>query len=126
VIVSAGSAWYIDRVLQTAGVQATVHSNPGRIVSGKGLVLDLATDTPFFCPNVGVDKSEVVRDALARYNDVAFAGDGPPDVAPSLLVDPRRRFAKGFLAEELRRRDQDFTLFSAWHEIQETLLAEAR
>ena len=29
IIVSAGSSWYIDRILNAAGVQATVHAIPG-------------------------------------------------------------------------------------------------
>ena len=31
IIVSAGSSWYIDRILATAGVHVTIHSNPGRV-----------------------------------------------------------------------------------------------
>src|SRR5262245_29561493 len=38
-IVSAGSSWYVERVLRRAGVTATVYSNPGRLAHGRGLVL---------------------------------------------------------------------------------------
>ena len=39
-VVSAGSSWYVERVLRRAGVAATVHSNPGRLENGRGLVLE--------------------------------------------------------------------------------------
>jgi HAD superfamily phosphoserine phosphatase-like hydrolase len=101
VIVSAGCGWYIGRILEAHGVQAVVHANPGRIVPGK---------------------AAVTRDALARAEVVAFAGDGPPDVEPARLVPPSRRFARGFLAEELRRRGESFRLYHRWPEVVEALL----
>src|SRR5262245_30213681 len=88
IIVSNGSSWYIEQILHTAGVSGTIHSNPGHLVEGRGLVLRLPTESPFFSPHVGIDKSRVVRDALARYGKVAYAGDGPPDIEPALLVAP--------------------------------------
>ncbi|HYP06294.1 MAG TPA: MtnX-like HAD-IB family phosphatase [Bryobacteraceae bacterium] len=124
VIVSAGCSWYIERILLASGVRAAVHSNPGQIAAGKGLVMELATHAEFFDPDVGVDKSAVVEDALTRYERVAFAGDGPPDVKPALLVEPDRRFARGFLAEELTRRGERFVSFTAWHEAVTALLKQ--
>lgn len=114
IVVSAGSSWYIDRIFAALGIQAKVHSNVGRIVKGKGLQIDTTRD---------VDKPAVVRDAFARYGRVAFAGDGPPDVAPSLLVEPRLRFARGYLAEELVRRGEMFQPFTRWREVVEALIA---
>ena len=122
IIVSAGSLWYIERILAAAGVSATVHSIPGEIVPGRGLQLRLREDSPFFSSEVGVDKPAVVRDALARYKTVAFAGDGLPDVAPALLVQPDLRFARGLLAQELTRRRERFVEFSRWSDVSEALL----
>lgn len=85
IIVSAGSNWYIERILRKLGVNAVVHSNPGQIRKGHGLVIEQPVGTPFFSAEVGIDKSAVVRDALGHFEQVAFAGDGPPDVQPSLL-----------------------------------------
>lgn len=117
IIVSAGSSWYIDRLLASAGVEAPVHSNPGVIESGRGLVLQSNRGSRFYSEDVGVDKSAVVRDALQNYERVAFAGDGPPDLPPALLVDPDLRFARGFLAEELQRLGQSFRSFRHWSEV---------
>lgn len=122
IIVSAGSSWYIERILKKSGVDAIVHANPGNIVPGRGLVLEFAEDSPFFCPDVGIDKKKVVENALSRYERVAFAGDGPPDVAPILLVPSDLRFARGFLAEELTRRGAPFNNFQLWSEVVNTLV----
>jgi 2-hydroxy-3-keto-5-methylthiopentenyl-1-phosphate phosphatase len=121
IVVSAGSSWYIERILGAAGITATIHSNPGRLVPGRGLVLEHPHGSPFFSEEVGVDKAAVVRDALSRYEDVAFAGDGPPDVQPALLVKPERRFARRYLAEELLRRSEHFLPYGQWSEVAWTL-----
>lgn len=118
VVVSAGSQWYIERVLRGAGVSACVYANPGRLVEGRGLVIErLPRESPYYSEDVGVDKSAVVRDALAGGGDVAFAGDGPPDIVPATLVRAERRFARGHLAEALRERGEGFVGFSRWSEI---------
>jgi 2-hydroxy-3-keto-5-methylthiopentenyl-1-phosphate phosphatase len=117
-VVSAGCSWYVERVLKRAGVAATVYSNPGRPENGRGLVLEkLDPSSPYHSTSVGVDKSAVVRHALHVAEIVAFAGDGPPDLQPALLVRPDLRFARGFLADALREHGQAFRPFSRWSEI---------
>ena len=117
IIVSAGSSWYIDRILAARGVNAAVHSTPGRVLAGRGLVIEKPLCSPFLSEEVGVDKAAVVRDALGRYKRVAFAGDGPPDVAPALLVEPELRFARDYLARELQRRGEVFRPFERWSDV---------
>ena len=120
-VVSAGSSWYVERVLRQAGVAASVYSNPGRLENGRGLVLEkLDPSSPFYSASLGVDKAAVVRHALHIADTVAFAGDGPPDFEPALLVRPGLRFARGILAEELRARNEAFQPFSRWSEIART------
>ncbi len=122
-VVSAGSAWYIERLLGRAGVAPKVYANSGRLEKGRGLVIaKLPADSPFYSEDVGVDKSAVVQDALGRSEEVAFAGDGPPDVLPAMLVSAERRFARGYLAEELNRRDERYHGYRRWSEIAEVLL----
>ncbi|MBI4889341.1 MAG: HAD-IB family phosphatase [Acidobacteria bacterium] len=122
-VVSAGSAWYIERLLGRAGVPAKVYSNRGWLEKGRGLVIEkLPRSSPFYSEDVGVDKCAVVRDALARSEAVAFAGDGPPDLAPALLVAEGRRFARGYLAGELDRCGEGYQGYSRWSAIAEALL----
>lgn len=73
--------------------------------------MELPHGSPFFSPTVGIDKPAIVRHALATADVVAFAGDSRPDVEPALLVEPEMRFATGFLADDLTRRDEGFRPF---------------
>ena len=113
-VVSAGSSWYIERIFDALGITTAVVSNAGRIVEGKGLQIDTTRD---------VDKAGVVRDAMARYDRVAFAGDGPPDLAPALLVPPELRFARRWLAEQINRSGERFVPFSRWRDVVDVLVA---
>lgn len=117
VVTSAGSAWYIERILAAAGVDVPVHASPGRIEKGQGLVMDLPYDSPFYSPQNGIDKEALVRSTIERSERVAFAGDGPLDFAPAMLVEPRYRFARRWLARDLKRKGIPFHEFQRWSEI---------
>lgn len=121
-IASAGCAWYIDYLLSGSGVSVKIYSNPGTFDPSTGLRMTLPVDSPFLDPSTGVDKLAITRDALLRCDRVAFAGDGRPDLAPSLLVPPERRFARGWLAGALAEKGEPFLPFDSWNEIGRTLL----
>ena len=89
---------------------------------GVGLVLEPPRESSYYHPEKGIDKDALVRDALVRdalvrYDPVAFAGDGALDLAPALMVAPELRFARRWLAGELRRRRAAFRAFGGWGEI---------
>jgi 2-hydroxy-3-keto-5-methylthiopentenyl-1-phosphate phosphatase len=121
VIASAGCGWYIEKLLAPLNIEAEIHANPGHFSEQEGLIMELPTASPFFCRETGIDKTRLVREALG-HNIVAFAGDGPPDLGPALLVPPSLRFAKGLLAEELRERGEGFIRFQSWSEVVDNLL----
>lgn len=121
IVASAGCAWYINYLLAKAGVSVTVYSNPGIFVPDSGLLMTLPEHSPFFSPTTGVNKLEIVKDALRRSDLVAFAGDGRPDFEPSLLVPPERRFARGWLAGALTEKNEEFHPFEKWSQIPEHL-----
>lgn len=122
-VVSAGCSWYIEELLTEAGVSLEVHANPGTIESGR-LKMELPVDSPFFHPETGIDKVAVVRHALDQGGPVAYAGDGHTDVEPARLVSARFRFARGALADSLRRLNEPFRPFRLWSEIAHALLSE--
>ena len=124
VVASAGCDWYIRRLLAQAGVQLEVHANPGVFAPATGLVLSLPVDSPYFRRETGIDKSAIVRAALARDPNAVFAGDGRPDLAPSTLVAPANRFATGWLAHHLRNNGEAFRPFDTWSQIAAALLEE--
>ncbi len=124
IVASAGCDWYINRLLRRAGVDLEVHANPGEFRPEEGLKMTLPEDSPFLHREKGIDKPAVVRDALARSDRVAFAGDGPPDLEAALLVSPTWRFARGWLAQQLEARNEAFHSFRMWSDIADVLLAE--
>src|SRR5947209_5189536 len=75
VVASAGCAWYIRRLLAGARVEVEVHANPGRFETGKGLLMEMPTGSPYLSPMLGIDKARVVRRQVDEGRTVAFAGD---------------------------------------------------
>ncbi|RLS33818.1 MAG: hypothetical protein DWH78_12150 [Planctomycetota bacterium] len=83
--------------------------------------MQLPTQSPFFTEQFGISKTALVQKALQSCSAVAFAGDGRPDLEPALMVRPEMRFARGWLATELRLRGEIFQHFSRWSEISDKL-----
>ena len=121
VVASAGCRWYIDQLLEDAGVSLEIHANPGTVVDGR-LVMRRVEDSPVLAFETGIDKAKVVSMANAKVSIVAFAGDGYPDLPAALLVDPAFRFATGVLAEELDRRGEAYRRFERWADVAAALL----
>jgi 2-hydroxy-3-keto-5-methylthiopentenyl-1-phosphate phosphatase len=117
VVTSAGCDWYIRILLDEAGVNLPVWSNPGRFENGRGLLMELPRGTPYFSPSLGVDKAAVVREGLASGRRVAFAGDGFPDADAARLVTAELRFARGELANVLCEEGLAFRRYERWSEI---------
>lgn len=122
VVVSAGCDWYIQRLLKQAKVEIEVHSNPGRFEEGKGLIMEMPTNSPYFSQSLGVNKAGVVQHFQAEGNAVAFAGDGFPDAESARLVADDLRFARADLATVLRDEGLPFHSFDVWSEIARVLL----
>jgi 2-hydroxy-3-keto-5-methylthiopentenyl-1-phosphate phosphatase len=124
VVASAGCDWYIRQLFAAVNVELELHTNPGRFVAGQGLIMELPRASRFFLPETGINKVAVVKAALREAGDVAFAGDGRPDLRSALLVPEHRRFARGWLAEELQRTGVPFIPFDRWSDIATHLLAK--
>lgn len=124
VVTSAGCDWYIRRLLAEARVEVEVHSNPGRFVPGKGLLMEMPAGSPYLSPSLGVDKTAIVRGYVGRGRPVAFAGDGFPDADPARLVPGELRFARGDLADVLRAERLPFRPFETWSDIARAVLGE--
>ena len=122
IVASAGCEWYIQHLLRAARTSLLVHANPGRFSPQRGLEISLPVESRFFCQQNGIDKLAVVTDAMQRSRCAAFAGDGRPDLASALAVRPELRFARGWLAVELKRRGESFHPFHRWSEIAGVLL----
>jgi 2-hydroxy-3-keto-5-methylthiopentenyl-1-phosphate phosphatase len=121
VVTSAGCEWYINRLLGEHEISLSVFANPGRFIPGKGLLMSLPVEGKYLSKTLGVDKAALVREALADYQHVAFAGDGYPDIDAAELVPAHLRFARGALAEVAAARGLEFIHFERWSEIAECL-----
>lgn len=121
VIASAGCAWYIQILLDEAGVRVPVYANPGRFEANRGLLMEPPPPGPFFSPTLGVDKAGVVRHGLEEGRRVAFAGDGFPDLEAARLVDDSLRFARADLARALTDEGLPFHRFTCWSEVARAL-----
>lgn len=126
IVASAGCEWYISKWLARAGVTLEVHANPGRFVSGEGLLMKLPTESPYFSPSLGIDKTAIVQTYLDRGIPVAYAGDGFPDVAPAKLVSEEFRFARADLATSLKQEGLRFHDYDSWSEIAQILVDRSR
>lgn len=124
VVASAGCRWYVEKILARLGVELEVHCNPGTYHDGGPLDMTLPLDDPFCSEAFGIDKPGIVRHYLQAGLPVVYAGDGPPDVAPSLLLPAARRFARADLAQALTETGEGFRPFGVWSDIARTLLAE--
>ena len=122
IVASAGSEWYIDRLLNKAGLDLEVHANPGTFSPENGLELTLPTDSPYFDPEKGIDKEAIVRRALSQDPQAAFAGDGRPDIEAAMIVSGDCLFARGILADYLTEKGRPFHYFNNWKQIADTLL----
>lgn len=121
-VASAGCGWYIERLLQGLDLKITVHASPGVFAPDSGLRMTPDPRRPFHHPSTGIDKPAVVRAALARDLQVAYAGDSTTDRAAALLAAPAQRFATGWLARRFAADEIPHVPFRAWPEIVDHLL----
>jgi 2,3-diketo-5-methylthio-1-phosphopentane phosphatase len=117
VITSGGCEWYIERVLQGAGIEVTVHANPGGFAESGGLEMRLPSESRFLSDQHGIDKEKVVREALDNYPRVAFAGNSEPDLAAARLVSGDFRFARSELAKLLDQERLPYHRYEHWSDI---------
>jgi len=123
IIVSAGCTWYIDVLLERAGVQLPVYANPGHLEDGR-LIMQRPPDGPFACEGTGIDKAAIVQFLLGQERRVAFAGDGFPDLPAARLVAADRRFACSDLARACHGDDVAYRPFQRWQEVVDVLVGQ--
>ena len=126
IVASAGCDWYIRRLLKKSKVSLEVHANPGEFFPDKGLLVSLPRESFYYSREMGIDKSAVVRFASKEVFNVAFAGDGRPDLAPAMLVKPLKRFAKSWLAKKLSAANEGYLPFDRWSDIAENIIKGER
>ena len=87
--------------------------------------MEYPAESAFVCRQTGIDKAAVVRTLLEQGREVAFAGDGFPDIEAARLVAPGRRFARADLAAVCQEEGLPFRRFEAWTEVAAALIEDA-
>jgi len=122
VITSSGCEWYIKQILASAGIEATLHANPGEFAESGGLEMRVPSASPYLSDKAGISKAAIVREASENYPIVAFAGDSGPDLEAARLVKDGLRFARSQLADLLQQEGRSFHPYRRWSDIADILL----
>lgn len=119
VILSAGTSYYIERLLEARGMgDIQVYSNPGIYKDG-GIHMQPDKESPYYSEMYGIDKGKILLNYKKQYDKVFFAGDSRPDIAPSKLADVV--FAKGSLQNMLRKEGIGFVGVESFQDIENYL-----
>lgn len=117
-VVSAGSVWYIEKILSAVIEEIDIIANPGGYEEETGLWMGWPpSELPWHHAHFGVDKAEILRWLIVAGKSVAFAGDGRPDLTAARVPGVRSIFAKSWLADQLEAEHIPFTPFQHWSEI---------
>lgn len=119
-VLSAGTKYYIKRLLDSEGVYGVeIIANNGKY-ENKGITL-IPPDKqhPFYSRRYGIDKATVVQSLKQKYKKVYYAGDGGPDVSAALLADIT--FAKGTLITLLQIEAAKYVPFEYFFQVEEYL-----
>ena len=120
IILSAGTSYYIERLLKEKGLSdIKVYSNPG-IYKDKGIHLQIDENSLYYSERYGIDKAKVVEDLKKQYTHVFYAGDSAPDILPCKIAD--MAFAKGSLQEMLRAENIDFIPIKSFKDVATILI----
>lgn len=115
IILSAGTNYYIDRLLKEKGLSdIKVYSNPG-IYKDRGIHLQIDTNNPYYSKKYGIDKAKVIEDLKKQYTHVYYAGDSAPDIPPCQVADIA--FAKGKLQDLLNAEGINFIPVKSYKDI---------
>ena len=119
IIISAGSNYYIDKVLEKNHIEGVdVYSNKS-IFKNNGLHFDLDEHDEYYSDQNGIDKLIVVQKLKANYKKIFYAGDNTPDLKPALISDAI--FAKGKLINLLKKEKKEFFKFENFSEVWDKL-----
>lgn len=120
IILSAGTSYYIERLLKEKGLSdVKVYSNPG-IYKDKGIHLQIDKNSLYYSERYGIDKAKMIEDLKKQYTHVYYAGDSAPDILPCKIAD--MAFAKGNLQEMLRAENIDFVPIKSFKDVATILI----
>lgn len=115
IIVSAGTGYYIDKVLKNNDIDdIQVYTNKG-IFKDNGIHFQLDEKSEYYSEIYGIDKMKVVKKLKGKYEKIFYAGDSEPDLKASMIADVV--FAKGELKDFLKKEHKEFIEFNDFTDI---------
>lgn len=121
-IISAGSKYYIEPLLNKLGVlnKVVLYSNEGSYNHDTGLVLISPEESnPYYSESTGIDKKKIVQDIVRQHDYSIFAGDGRPDFDAINIADVD--FAKAELLKLCQEKNVPVKPLNSYFDILETL-----
>ena len=102
VILSAGSTYYIDILLEHWSIEGIKIYSNNAVYKNRGIHYDIDPTNEFYSERYGIDKKKVVEKLKGEYETLYYAGDSMPDFEASLLCE--KRFAKGRLIDIYKQK----------------------
>lgn len=119
IIVSAGTSYYIDKILAEYNIEnVEVYSNAG-IFKENGIHFNIDSKSEYYSEIYGIDKFLVVKKLKEKYKKVFYAGDSGPDLKAALIADVV--FARGELIDMLEANKKEYIKFNNFSEIWDNL-----
>lgn len=116
VIISAGSSYYIQPVLEKEKIdEVKVYSIPGSY-KNRGLFLEIDQESCYYSDQYGIDKVKIVKELKEQYEKVYYAGDSMLDMEACILSDVI--FAKGKLQALLEDRGIKYIAIDNYKDIE--------
>jgi len=119
VILSAGTSYYIERLLAYHGIKdVKIISNPG-YYKNRGIHMTADKNSPFYSERYGIAKELAVEKYKEEYKRVFFAWDSGPDLKAALCA--HAAYARGSLADMLEKLGEPYYPFADFRDIEKHL-----
>jgi 2-hydroxy-3-keto-5-methylthiopentenyl-1-phosphate phosphatase len=115
VILSAGSSYYIKKLLEFKQIEGIDIIANKAIYKNGGIHMQFDLNSQFYSEISGIDKAKIVSSFKNKYKKIYYAGDGEPDYNAAIQAD--LIFAKTDLKEMLQAEKIKFINFITFLDI---------
>ena len=121
-ILSAGTSYYIDKLLLNRKVEGVKVISMKGIYKNRGIEIQPDKASKYYSEVFGLDKQKVVKELKQSYEKVFFAGDSEPDFEGAKAADVI--FAKSELNKLLTISKINFIPFENFSEIEQYMIGK--
>lgn len=121
-IVSAGTSYYIEVLLEHLEIKGVEVTSMKGVYEGGVIKIKPDPDSPYYSGIFGIDKRKVLEAYRSQYETIFYAGDSEPDLGAAKAAD--LAFARGELAELLKKENKAYIAFNTFSDIEAYLTGE--